>query len=65
MDILVTGGAGYIGSTVASALLDKGHTPILLDSLVTGQKAFTAGRIFYEGDIADRDLLKRIFQRPP
>ena len=36
MKIFVTGGAGYIGSTVASALLDAGHIPIILDSLVTG-----------------------------
>lgn len=65
MDILVTGGAGYIGSTIASALLDKGHTPIILDSLVTGPRAFTTGRTFYEGDIADKDLLKRIFTDHP
>ncbi len=65
MDILVTGGAGYIGSTIASALLDRGHTPILLDSLVTGQRAFTEGRVFYEGDIADRGLLERIFKDHP
>lgn len=60
MEILVTGGAGYIGSTVASALEAQGHTPIILDSLTTGQRAFTEGRIFYEGDIADRELLKQI-----
>jgi UDP-glucose 4-epimerase len=65
MDVLITGGAGYIGSTVASALLDRGHTPILLDSLATGQRAFTEGRIFYEGDIADQALLARIFQEHP
>ena len=65
MDILVTGGAGYIGSTIASALLDKGHTPVLLDSLVTGPKVFAEGRVFYEGDIADERLLKRIFSDHP
>ena len=62
MNILITGGAGYIGSTVASALLDRGHTPIILDSLVTGCEAFTENRIFYRGDIADRPLLTRLFE---
>ena len=41
MKVLVTGGAGYIGSTVCSNLLDQGHTPIILDSLVTGKEQFT------------------------
>ncbi|NMD32222.1 MAG: NAD-dependent epimerase/dehydratase family protein, partial [Chloroflexi bacterium] len=36
MKYLITGGAGYIGSTIASALEDAGHTPIILDSLITG-----------------------------
>lgn len=65
MKVLITGGAGYIGSTIAHALLDTGHTPVLLDSLVTGPKAFTEGKIFYEGDIADPALLQRIFQEHP
>lgn len=65
MEILVTGGAGYIGSTIASALEAQGHTPIILDSLVTGQRVFTEGRIFYEGDVADRELLKRITEDHP
>lgn len=60
--ILVTGGAGYIGATVCSALLDAGWTPIILDNLSSGPRQFTEGRIFYEGDIADRELLDRIFK---
>ena len=62
MKILITGGAGYIGSTVASALEDAGHIPVILDSLVTGRKEFTAGRIFYQGDIVDRPLLEKVFR---
>jgi len=62
MKILVTGGAGYIGSTICSALIDHGHTPIILDSLITGRAEFTRGRIFYQGDIADRAMLERIFR---
>lgn len=46
MKALITGGAGYVGSTVCSALLDKGHTPIILDSLVTGRIEFTKDRMF-------------------
>jgi UDP-glucose 4-epimerase len=65
MKVLVTGGAGYIGSTVCSALLDKGHTPIILDSLVTGREEFTKNRIFYKGDIADKELLTKIFREHP
>lgn len=65
MKVLITGGAGYIGSTICSALLDHGHTPIILDSLVTGQAAFTQGRIFYKGDIADRDIVAQIFKDHP
>ncbi|MBV1849259.1 UDP-glucose 4-epimerase GalE [Catellatospora tritici] len=65
MKVLVTGGAGFIGSTVSSALIDAGHTPVILDNLVTGREAFTAGRIFYRGDIADGALLDQIFAEHP
>lgn len=65
MKVLVTGGAGYIGSTVCSALLDAGHTPVILDSLVTGQEVFTKGRIFYKGDIADSALVSRVLKEHP
>jgi UDP-glucose 4-epimerase len=59
-NILVTGGAGYIGSTVCSALLDAGWTPIILDNFSSGPREFTQGRIFYEGDIGDRNLIQKI-----
>lgn len=65
MKVLVTGGAGYIGSTVCSALEDAGHTPVVLDSLVTGPEAFTRGRVFYRGDVADEGLVRRIFAEHP
>lgn len=65
MKVLITGGAGYIGSTIANALEDTGHVPVLLDSLVTGPRAFTEGKIFYEGDIADRALLEHILREHP
>lgn len=60
MKILVTGGAGYIGSTICSALEDNGHTPVVMDSLVRGRAEFTKGRIFYKADIADKAALQQI-----
>lgn len=65
MKALITGGAGFIGSTVASACLDQGITPVILDNLVTGRREFTEGRIFYQGDIADGPLLDRVFAEHP
>ncbi|PKO05913.1 MAG: UDP-glucose 4-epimerase GalE [Chloroflexi bacterium HGW-Chloroflexi-3] len=65
MKFLITGGAGYIGSTVASALEDVGHTPIIMDSLVTGRVEFTKDHIFYQADIADASALARIFGDHP
>ena len=62
MKVLVTGGAGYIGSHTCLALRDAGHTPVSLDSLVNGRPEYTQGYIFYQGDIADEALLNRIFQ---
>jgi UDP-glucose 4-epimerase len=65
MKYLITGGAGYIGSTIASALEDAGHTPVILDSLVTGRAEFTRGRAFYKADIADTVALEQIFHEHP
>lgn len=65
MKVLIAGGAGYIGSTVASACLDAGITPVVLDNLVTGRVEFTRDRIFYQGDIADGPLIDKIFADHP
>ena len=65
MKVLVTGGAGYIGSTICNALKDHGHTPVILDSLVTGPKAFASGHIFYQGDIGDEGMVQRVFSEHP
>ena len=65
MKVLVTGGAGYIGAITAAALEASGHTPVILDSLLSGPEAFTSGRLFYRGDIADRDLVARIVADHP
>lgn len=65
MKYLITGGAGYIGSTICSALEDAGHTPIILDSLITGRKEFTRNRIFYKADVADTKAVEKIFTEHP
>ena len=65
MKILITGGAGYIGSTIASALVDAGHTPILLDSLITGREEFAKLHTFYQADIADKEVVRQIFSDHP
>ncbi len=65
MKVLLTGGAGYIGSVTASALEQAGHEPIVLDSLTTGPRAFVHGRTFYEGDIADPTLIRRVVDEHP
>ena len=60
--VLVTGGAGYIGSHAVLALQDAGWPVAVIDNLVTGFRfAVPEGVPFYEGDIADGALLARIF----
>ncbi|MBP1780666.1 UDP-glucose 4-epimerase [Micromonospora sp. HB375] len=65
MKVLIAGGAGFIGSTVASYLMDSGHEPVILDNLVTGRREFCEGRTFYEGDIADPTIIDQIFTEHP
>ncbi|MEQ8409995.1 MAG: UDP-glucose 4-epimerase GalE [Erythrobacter sp.] len=61
--VLVTGGAGYIGSHAVLALVDAGWTVAVIDDLSTGHRfAVPEGVAFYEGDIADDALLARIFR---
>lgn len=60
--VLVTGGAGYIGSHGVLALLDAGWPVVVIDNLTTGFRwAVPDGVPFYEGDIEDAQLLARIF----
>ncbi|HYI48298.1 MAG TPA: UDP-glucose 4-epimerase GalE [Allosphingosinicella sp.] len=61
LPVLVTGGAGYIGSHAALALLDAGWPVVVIDNLATGFAwAVPKGAAFVEGDIADAPLLARL-----
>ncbi len=60
MKALITGGAGYIGSTVATACLEAGIQTVIVDDLSAGRRDFGDGRNLYVGDIADRALLEQI-----
>ena len=60
--VLVTGGAGYIGSHAVLALKDAGYRPVVIDNLSTGFRFAVPGDVtLYEGDIADEALLAKIF----
>ncbi len=61
--IFVTGGAGYIGGTVAALLMEKGHRAVIFDNLSHSRRsAVPAGAEFIEGELADRPALERIFK---
>ena len=58
MNIFVTGGAGYIGSATAEALLKAGHSVTVYDSLITGHRAAVPnGATFIEADLSDSHTL--------
>jgi UDP-glucose 4-epimerase len=62
VNILVTGGAGYIGGTVTQLLLDRGHSVVVYDNLCHGQRSMVpAGATFVEGDVADSKRLEELF----
>lgn len=62
MNILVTGGAGYIGSATAAKLIEEGHQVTVLDSLVTGHvEAVPAGAVFVQGDLSDQLAMEQVF----
>ena len=63
MKILVTGGAGYIGGTVAGLLVEKGHKAVVFDNLSHGRRdLLPAGVEFVEGELSDRVALEGIFK---
>ena len=70
MNVLVTGGAGYIGSHTCLELLEKGFGVVVIDNLCNSspkslervQELTGKSMAFYEGDVRDEDLLRRIFE---
>jgi UDP-glucose 4-epimerase len=61
MNILVTGGAGYIGSHMVKLLLDSDHSVLVLDNLSAGQRDTVPRDILVEGDVGDRLVLDQLF----
>lgn len=61
--ILVTGGAGYIGSHACKVLRDAGYVPVTYDSLVTGWRDAVKFGPFEQGDLADRERLDQVFAK--
>ncbi len=63
MNVLVTGGAGFIGSNLADALIDDGHNVTIIDNLLTGKRSNLPSKAkFYELDIASAEIDK-IFEK--
>jgi len=63
MNILVTGGAGYIGSHCCKELSKNGLHPITIDNLIYGHKNFARWGEFFQGDVGDPAHLKQCFGR--
>ncbi|QBP17635.1 MULTISPECIES: UDP-glucose 4-epimerase GalE [Lactobacillaceae] len=62
--ILVTGGAGYIGSHTVDRLIHHGFDVVVVDNLMTGHRqAINSKARFYQGDIRDQDFLNQVFDR--
>lgn len=63
MKIFLTGGAGYIGGTVAARLIEKGHQVLILDNLSHSRRSrVPAGAEFVEAELADRATIEQIFK---
>ncbi|MCB0284788.1 MAG: UDP-glucose 4-epimerase GalE [Calditrichaeota bacterium] len=63
MNILVTGGAGYIGSVVTEILQRRGYKPFVVDNLSIGRRKYVPEDIpFFENDIADSDAIAKIIR---
>lgn len=60
--VLVTGGAGYIGSSTCQALSAKGLTPVVFDNLSTGHREFVKWGPLVIGDLQDKDLIDKVFK---
>ena len=59
--ILITGGAGYVGSHCTKALAAAGHNSVVLDNLLFGHREFVRWELLIEGDIRDASALDAVF----
>ncbi|NIK78638.1 UDP-glucose 4-epimerase [Paenibacillus castaneae] len=62
MAVLVTGGAGYIGSHAVAALLERGEEVVVIDNLQQGHRKALLGGKLYEGDLRDGDFMDTVFK---
>ena len=62
-DVLVTGGAGFIGSHVADALIARGHDVVVLDDLSGGTEANVNGATFVRASVTDAAAIDALFAR--
>ncbi len=62
MNVLVAGGAGYIGSHTVKELLAQGHNVTLFDNFSTGKRELITGGTVVEGDLMDLDRLRSVFR---
>jgi len=64
VDILVTGGAGFIGSQIADAYIEQGHSVTIIDNLSTGKKKNINPRAtFHQADLREADAIKKVLDR--
>ncbi|ABV33647.1 MULTISPECIES: NAD-dependent epimerase/dehydratase family protein [Pseudothermotoga] len=60
--VLVTGGAGFIGSHLVDALIEKGHRVVVVDNLVSGKiENLNKNALFYQQSIEDDEMMERVF----
>ncbi|NNF07477.1 MAG: NAD-dependent epimerase/dehydratase family protein, partial [Candidatus Eisenbacteria bacterium] len=61
--VLVTGGAGYIGSHMVQALRRAGYRTVVLDNLSEGHRAATRNEELIEGDLSDKGTVRAVLRR--
>ncbi len=62
--ILVTGGAGFIGSNLVDRLIDEGHDVVVIDNLSTGKREYINSKAkFFEADVCDAEKMQEIFEK--